>query len=59
MSWNIAEQSIQTLIKFIKQIPSFSAQEVIQAHVIHSILIKKGRLVSNELTFKHCSREHQ
>lgn len=41
ISWNTVEQSIQTLIKFMKQFPSFSEQEATYAHVLHSVLIRK------------------
>jgi ABC-type proline/glycine betaine transport system ATPase subunit len=41
VSWGTAEQYIQELIKFMKQSPNFSAQEVMQAHVLQNVLIKK------------------
>jgi allophanate hydrolase subunit 1 len=41
VSWNTAEQYIQVLIKFMEQSPIFSAQEVVQAHALQNVLIKK------------------
>jgi hypothetical protein len=44
VSWNTAEQYIQVLIKFMKQSPNFSAQEVMQAHALQNILIMKKQI---------------
>jgi hypothetical protein len=41
VSWNHAEQYIQGLIKFMEKSPNFSAQEVMQAHVLQNVMIKK------------------
>jgi hypothetical protein len=44
VSWNTAEQYIQGLIKFMEQSPNFSAQEVVQAHALRNVLIKKKQI---------------
>nr|XP_006114656.1 jerky protein-like [Pelodiscus sinensis]XP_006114657.1 jerky protein-like [Pelodiscus sinensis]XP_025036178.1 jerky protein-like [Pelodiscus sinensis] len=44
VSWAMAAQCLETLVKFAEQQPSYSASEVTQLHVIHNNFLKKRQL---------------
>jgi hypothetical protein len=48
ISWNTAEKSTHTLIKFMEQTPSFSTQEVIHAHVLWNVLTRKRQTCAKQ-----------
>jgi hypothetical protein len=48
ISWAAAEECMETLLSFIVQNPNFSAQEVMQAHVLQKAMINKKQACTKQ-----------
>jgi hypothetical protein len=57
ISWAKAANAYSTLLKFAKSRPCYSAQEVMQVHILHSTFLPNRKKAPSNQTFAICSRQ--